>query len=556
MQIINDRLDLVGMLLKQPELKDRIIALLRRCHDSQRLVQKFALGRGDPEDLLGLCSTILATHELVLSVEEALASEKDIENASKGFALQKLITRIQLDGPIALANKVRDAIDEEGLNQKHEAEDTEAETIIAFAEQIASAEGSPEEIVAMAKGRGRKRPSSLREHYVENSDLWIMKPMASSTLKRLHRELELLEIDKIRLGQDLQRRLKVASLTLRWTPGLGHICHIKGKDVQSLGEVRSVSASKSTRSFHQSEWTQLGQRIDQIKLQIRTEEQRVFQNLRQKVIVNIIKLRRNSAVLDELDVACSFATLAKEETLTRPILNNTTIHKIVGGRHPTVQGGLHQEGRSFVSNDCFVGDEARVWIITGPNMGGKSTFLRQNALITIMAQVGSYVPAEFAEIGIVDQIFSRVGSADDLYRNQSTFMVEMLETAVILRNATSRSFVIMDEIGRGTTPDDGTAIAFACLHHLYHISKCRTLFATHFHALAEMSEQREMKRVAFWCSDIAEDKDGGFSYLHKLRKGVNKQSHALKVARLAGIPETAIDLAQEILDEKAPGMES
>lgn len=192
-------------------------------------------------------------------------------------------------------------------------------------------------------------------------------------------------------------------------------------------------------------------------------------------------------------------------------------------------------------------------------MAGKSTFLRQNALITIMAQVGSYVPAEFAEIGIVDAIFSRVGSADNLAADQSTFMVEMLETAQILKNATARSFVIMDEIGRGTTPEDGIAVAYACLHHLYHVNRSRTLFATHFHGLAGLVSG--MEGVGFYCTDVKEEegkdggKGGGFSFVHKLRKGVNYRSHALKVARLAGLPEKALEVAGELLRNrgKPPG---
>jgi len=256
-------------------------------------------------------------------------------------------------------------------------------------------------------------------------------------------------------------------------------------------------------------------------------------------------------VLDELDVACSFALLAEEKRWARPILNTSTKHKIIGGRHLTVEGGLNEEGRSFVSNDCFVGDEKKIWMITGPNMAGKSTFLRQNALITILAQVGSYVPAEYAELGIVDQIFSRVGSADNLYRDQSTFMVEMLESAHILKMATKRSFVIMDEIGRGTTPGDGTAVAFACLYHLYHLNGCRTLFATHFHNIADLVDEEGMTEgVGFWCTDVEESEGGGFRYLHRLRGGVNRQSHALKVARLAGLPERAIDVAKSVLSRQ------
>lgn len=272
--------------------------------------------------------------------------------------------------------------------------------------------------------------------------------------------------------------------------------------------------------------------MDLVKYQIRAEEQRVLHELREQVVLNLVKLRRNAAVLDELDIGYALANLAEEQGWTRPVLNASRNHKIIGGRHPTVKIGLEEEGRAFVGNDCFVGEEERVWLITGPNMGGKSTFLRQNALLSILAQTGSFVPADHAELGIVDRMFTRVGSADDLFRDQSTFMVEMLETAVILNQATSRSFVIMDEIGRGTTPEDGIAVAFACLHHLYHHNQCRTLFATHFHALAELA--KDFDKLACYCTDVAEGTGGSFSYVHRLRRGVNRASHALKVARLAG----------------------
>ena len=171
-------------------------------------------------------------------------------------------------------------------------------------------------------------------------------------------------------------------------------------------------------------------------------------------------------------------------------------------------------------------------------MAGKSTLLRQTALIAILAQTGSFVPAEHAEVGIVDRVFSRVGAKDDLFRDRSTFMVEMLETANILRSATSRSFVVMDEIGRGTTPEDGVAVGFACLHHLHHVNRCRTLFATHFHTLADVTAG--WNSFGRYCTDLVEDGQGSFHYAHRLKKGVNRNSHALKVARLAGIPEAAI----------------
>ncbi|KAL8763539.1 MAG: hypothetical protein Q9184_000665 [Pyrenodesmia sp. 2 TL-2023] len=335
------------------------------------------------------------------------------------------------------------------------------------------------------------------------------------------------------------------SLTLRYAAGSGHVCHVKGaKDVHHTAKAalggRVGRATKSSRTFYNTQWTNLGAKMDLVKYQIRAEEQRILHELREQVVLNLVKLRRNAAVLDELDIGCAFASLAKDQGLTRPTLNMSRNHKIIGGRHPTVKLGLEEEGRAFVGNDCFVGEEERVWLITGPNMGGKSTFLRQNALISILAQTGSFVPAEHAELGIVDQMFTRVGSADDLYRDQSTFMVEMLETAVILNQATSRSFVIMDEIGRGTTPEDGIAVAFACLHHLYHHNQCRTLFATHFHALADLA--RGLDHLACYCTDVTEGKGGSFSFKHRLRKGVNRASHALKVARLAGNSSSSLPI--------------
>ena len=422
----------------------------------------------------------------------------------------------------------------------------------ALAQETVFSEGSKEDSNILPKTRRKRKPTSLREHYSDDNDAWIMKPGASPTLSHLHAELLTLFAEKVSLTESLSERLGVSSLALKFTPGLGHICHVKGKDTrQDLSTVRSVSSSKSTRSFHHPEWTSLGQRIDQCKMRIRGEEQAVFNDLRKAVISNIVKLRRNATVLDELDIACSFATLAQEKNWTRPVLNTGTSHHIVAGRHPTVEGGLEEEGRSFVSNDCAVTSAHKTWLITGPNMAGKSTFLRQNALITILAQVGSYVPAQHAELGIVDQLFSRVGSADNLFRDQSTFMVEMLETATILRGATERSFVIMDEIGRGTTPEDGMAVAFACLWHLGKVNRCRTLFATHFHVLADMVRERGLgDKVRFYCTDVEEDEKGGFRYVHRLREGVNRQSHALKVARLAGLPEEAITIAREVMENK------
>lgn len=555
LEVIKTRQDLVGRFIDAPDLRDSVILLLRRSYDSQRLVQKFALGRGDPDDLLGLANTIRATEDIVTLLMEA----RPTTGSQAVDCLESLTSRISLGEPLKLAVRTKEAIDEEGIVYQHEVEDSAASQMMALAEDIVSTQGTQEDATVLPKGK-KKRPTSIKEHYAEDNESWIMKPAASPNLQRLHDDLASLLQEKIALGETLRERLQATSLTLRWTPGLGHIAHIKGKDLKHVTNVRAISSSRSTRSFHLPEWTALGQRLDQVRYQIRAEEQRVFQSLREHVVLNLVKLRRNAAVLDELDIATSFAKLAMEQNLVRPQLNNSTAHTILGGRHPTVEGGLYEQGRSFVRNDCLVGapSDGRLWLITGPNMAGKSTFLRQNALITILAQIGCYVPAVFVEMGIVDAIFSRVGSADNLYRDQSTFMVEMLETAQILKQATPRSFVIMDEIGRGTTPEDGTAVSYACLQHLVTVNQCRTLFATHFHDVADLAAAEGLcasqgGAVHFYCTDVEEDGQGGFIYVHKLRKGINRQSHALKVARLAGLPESAINTARRVLDKGAEG---
>ncbi|KAI6779621.1 uncharacterized protein J7T54_008239 [Emericellopsis cladophorae] len=550
LEVIKRRQDLVAQFTQDVDLRDSVIMLLRRSSDSQRLVQKFALGRGDPDDLLGLAATIRATEDIVTLLKHASASA----NPGADDCLTFLTSRISLEEPLKLAQRIKEAIDEEGVVHQHEIEDSTTGKVLALAEDVVSSEGEEADMNLLPKGK-RKRPTSLKEHYSEESEAWVMKPGASSGLQKLHAQLAQLQQERMKLAETLRNKLGASSLTLRWTPGLGHIAHIKGKDLKHVPVVRTLSSSRSTRSFQIPEWTALGQRLDQTRFHIRAEEQRVFHSLREHVVTNLVKLRRSAAVLDELDIATSFAKLAEEQNLARPQLTHSTSHTIIGGRHPTVEGGLYEQGRSFVRNDCLVGSPSagRLWLITGPNMAGKSTFLRQNALITIMAQIGCYVPASFAEIGIVDAIFSRVGSADNLYRDQSTFMVEMLETAQILKQATPRSFVIMDEIGRGTTPEDGTAVSYACLHHLVTVNQCRTLFATHFHGVADLAAEEGLGIggngvVKTYCTDVEEDGQKGFVYIHKLREGINRQSHALKVARLAGMPDLAMATAKRVLE--------
>ncbi|KAJ5936146.1 hypothetical protein N7454_005444, partial [Penicillium verhagenii] len=550
LQAINERLDLVSIFIASEDLRDSVVQLLKRSYDSQRLVQKFAMGKGDPDDLICLSRAVEASKgvkQVLSDYERSLSPETALDAKT---SLKSMISRLYLEGPSALADKILAAIDEEGLLQQQRIQDSTAAEVASLAQEVTINEGTPTDLESLPKKvRAKKSEKMAPEPEVGLMETWIMRRNASKGLNALHAELEGLLDDKVALIKRLREYVGSSALNLKWTPGLGHICHVKGAKIsqvslEELGVTRNVSSTKSTRSFYLPAWSELGNKMDRVTVRIRQEEQAIFERLRREVILNLVKIRRNAAVMDELDVACSFATLAQEQQMVRPILNNGTSHKIVGGRHPTVKLGLEEKGRSFVSNDCFLGEQERIWLITGPNMAGKSTFLRQNALITILAQVGSYVPAAYAEIGIVDQIFSRIGAADDLFRDQSTFMVEMLETASILKQATPRSFVIMDEVGRGTTPEDGTAVSFACLHHLHYHNRSRTLFATHFHGLADMTQ--DFEHLERYCTDIKETSSGSFSFVHRLHKGVNRESHALKVAQLAGLPRATIELATSV----------
>ena len=217
---------------------------------------------------------------------------------------------------------------------------------------------------------------------------------------------------------------------------------------------------------------------------------------------------------------------------------------IKGGRHPVVEQALKAQGVSFIANDCDLAPDNRLWLLTGPNMAGKSTFLRQNALIAILAQMGSFVPAGAAHIGVIDRLFSRVGAADDLARGRSTFMVEMVETAAILNQASNRALVILDEIGRGTATFDGLSIAWAAVEHLHDITRCRALFATHYHELTALDAKLldlacYTMRVKEWQGDVV--------FLHEIAPGAADRSYGVHVAKLAGLPPAVIARAEQIL---------
>jgi DNA mismatch repair protein MutS len=312
--------------------------------------------------------------------------------------------------------------------------------------------------------------------------------------------------------------------------------------------------------FTTTELADLDSRISGAGDRALTLELAVFDELAAKIVAETNRIRAVAGALAVLDVAASLADLAAAENWCRPSVDASLAFRIEGGRHPVVEQALRAEGASaFITNNTDLGaDDGKsgaIWLVTGPNMAGKSTFLRQNALIAILAQIGSFVPAASAGIGVVDRLFSRVGAADDLARGRSTFMVEMVETAAILNQAGPRSLVILDEIGRGTATFDGLSIAWAAIEHLHEVNRSRALFATHYHELTALSER--LKRLRNVTVRVKEWK-GDVVFLHEIVPGAADRSYGIQVARLAGLPPSVVERARAVLrqleetDRKSP----
>ena len=276
-------------------------------------------------------------------------------------------------------------------------------------------------------------------------------------------------------------------------------------------------------------------------------EYELFADVREKVGQEVVRIQKTAKAVAALDVFASLALVAERNNFVKPKINENGVLDIKGGRHPVVEQMI--ENDMFIANDTYLDNQKkRVSVITGPNMAGKSTYMRQTALIVLMAQIGSFVPAEKANIGIVDRIFTRVGASDDLASGQSTFMVEMTEVANILRNATAKSLLILDEIGRGTSTFDGLAIAWAVIEHISNTKLCgaKTLFATHYHELTEL--EGKIPGVNNYCIAVKEKGDD-IVFLRKIVKGGADKSYGIQVAKLAGVPDSVISRAKELVEE-------
>jgi DNA mismatch repair protein MutS len=358
------------------------------------------------------------------------------------------------------------------------------------------------------------------------------------------------------LEAEYRKRTGIAALKVRHNNVLGYHVEVPARHADALMAPDSGFTHRQTLAgavrFNAPDLHEAALKVTQAGAHALAAEAAHLEELIAAALAAREAIAATADALARIDVAAALAERAVEGGWTRPVLVDHACFEVEGGRHPVVEAALARTGERFVANDCVLSENSRLWLVTGPNMGGKSTFLRQNALIAVLAQAGSHVPAARARLGLVDRLFSRVGASDNLARGRSTFMVEMVETAAILAQATARSFVILDEVGRGTSTYDGLAIAWAVVEAIHEDNRCRCLFATHYHELTRLAERCDALslhhvRAREWKGDLV--------LLHEVAEGPADRSYGLAVARLAGLPPATVARAKAVLAKLEAGRE-
>ncbi len=489
------RLDAVSAFVADSAAREDIRSILRGAPDMSRALARLSVGRGGPRDLAGLRDGILAADQAVARLEELEQPPQEV--AAVIAALRKPSRELAQEYTRALAEQlplikrdggfVREGY-EQALDEARSLRDASRLVVAAMQARYADNTGI----------KGLKiRHNNVLGYFVEvtaqHGDKLMSAPLNATFIHR----------------QTLAGQVRFTT--------------------SELGEIEAKIANAGERALN-------------LELEI-------FERLCAKALEASDDLRAAAHAFALLDVATALAKLAVDDHYVRPEVDASLGFAIEAGRHPVVEQALKREGQPFIANTCDLSPapaqkSGQLWLITGPNMAGKSTFLRQNALIALLAQIGSFVPAARARIGIVDRLFSRVGAADDLARGRSTFMVEMVETAAILNQASERSLVILDEIGRGTATFDGLSIAWAAIEHLHESNRCRTLFATHYHELTALSAKlprmfNATVRVKEWQGDVV--------FLHEVLPGSADRSYGIQVAKLAGLPPPVIARAKAVL---------
>jgi DNA mismatch repair protein MutS len=486
---INARLDAVETLQAEAIAATHIRTALKGVPDLTRALTRLALGRGGPRDLSAIARAVGGAADLVQRLEGI---------ADAPAELQAVRYRL-VQAPMELASELSGAIDEDAPLLARDG---------GFVQRGHDAALDAERALA---SETRAVVAALQARLIAETD--------------------------------------VKALKIRHNGVLGYFVEVPaGHGTKLLEEPhRATFIHRQTMAnamrFTTAELAELEGRIARAHEKALEIETAIFARLVAAVLAETDTLRAVADALAELDVSAGLAHLAATRGYARPAIDDSLSFDIRGGRHPVVETTVKAEGHPFVANDTDLTGGA-LWLVTGPNMGGKSTFLRQNALIAILAQMGSFVPAESATVGIIDRVFSRVGASDDIAHGRSTFMVEMVETAAILNRATAKSLVILDEIGRGTATFDGLSIAWAAVEALHDDTGCRALFATHFHEMTALA--KSLKRVKNVTMAVREW-EGEVVFLHEVVPGAADRSYGIQVARLAGLPETVLARARQVL---------
>lgn len=495
---INRRLDSVEFFTRFNRIRQEVRAILKACPDIERAVSRLSLGRGGPRDLA--------------NIKTALAVVPQLKNLVMSFN-QNTDEQILSEFPDSLKTVLNNL--------------GEHSNLVSTLEQALA-----EDLPLLARDGG-----FIREGFYPPLD-----------------EIKLLKNDSHKMIVELQNKYAeatgISNLKIKYNNVIGYFIEVQSKFAPEMLEnkdfIHRQSVLNATR-FTTVELTELENKIRGAADKALAMELEMFDNLVKDVRLASEDISRTAKAMAELDVSSALADLAVEKNYCRPQIDDSLVFDVKEGRHPVVENAISKENAgAFVGNNCQLDDaHGRLWLLTGPNMAGKSTFLRQNAIIAIMAQMGSFVPCASAHIGVIDKIFSRVGASDDLARGRSTFMVEMVETASILNQADERSFVILDEIGRGTATFDGLSIAWAVVEHLHELNKCRALFATHYHELTALTSKLPL--MTLHCMKIKEFNDEVI-FLHEVIDGAADRSYGIHVAKLAGLPKTVVKRAEQVLE--------
>jgi DNA mismatch repair protein MutS len=490
--VIQRRLEALRYLVETPSLRDQLRDALRRVPDIDRALSRLALDRDGPRDMTAIRAGLQQASQIARLLSEAPPLLSNAAVALMGHeALVGLLDQALVAEPPLLARDGGYIAPEYDV----ELDDTRA-----------------------LRDEGRGVIARMQAEYVDKTSI--------ASLKIKHNNVLGYFIETTTTHEDRMRAMPELFIHRQTTAGQVRFTTLALSDL----ETRILNAGNHALEI----------------------EKRHYAALKAGILDASAPIAQAARALAEIDLAAGFADLSVDEGWCEPEVDDSRAFLITGGRHPVVERALRQQGQPFVANDCALTDSETpaIWLLTGPNMAGKSTFLRQNALIALLAQAGSHVPATSARIGLVSQLFSRVGASDDLARGRSTFMVEMVETAAILNQADDRALVILDEIGRGTATYDGLSIAWATLEHLHEMNCCRALFATHYHEMTALAGKLPGVSNA---TVAVKEWEGEVIFLHEVREGAADRSYGVQVARLAGLPASVIERAKVVLEALEKG---